>query len=279
MKKTMLLFGFCASVMTACGTLGLGGPTATATVDAEATAAVEAEQALSTQNAQATVDAITATAEAEETSAFLTEAAATPTLRSIYATGTFEANQSLDIVQSLHDGGFISTTEGSDLSVFPYHESIAKINYFTWQNISHSPTDFVFRSNIEWQSASDVSNWFDAGCGIVFRHARNSGNFYIVFLRLDGNVELFTRNNLVWNRLSRVFYDNLDIPNGGAELIVTAEGEHIQVFINSKLVIDVMNAQFPDGRLGFTISSGTNKGFGTRCNFDDVTLWELDSTD
>lgn len=252
-------------------------PTATPTPTADREATADAEEALGTQNAEATAEAINTTAEAEATSVALTEAAVTPTIRPVVATRTARADEASGFIQSLFDGGFISTTEGRYLPEGSFSDAEAKINYFFWTYADNSPDNFVFRSDIEWQSASDVANWFNSGCGIVFREDGRGDDFYVVFLTLDGYVELLSWANDNRQSLAYKYYDRLELPNGEAELMVTAEGDHLQVFVNSKLVVDVTDSKHTDGRFAYTVVSGTNKGFGTRCLFENTLLWELDS--
>lgn len=272
-----MLFVLCVGILAACNTIGLSGATPTPTADRAATDEAQAMQdVLSTERIQATVDAVYIAAEAEVTDAALTKAATTPTLHPLHVRGTAEAEQTFGIVQSLYDAEFISTTAGVNLRVNRTVESRARLNGFGWSFPGHSPSDFVFRADIGWDSASDVANWFDSGCGIVFREYDRGNNFYGVFIFLDGNISLFAYVNDRWQEITTRYYGRLDVPEGEGELIVTAEGDHIQVFVNSKLVIDVNDARHTEGDFGFIVASGTNKSFGTRCTFDNMTLWELD---
>lgn len=251
--------------------------TPTPTADRAATAVAQATQdAQSTERIQATVEAVQAAAAAEVTEAAMTKAATTPTLRPMRVTETAQAEQASGIVESLFDAGYISTTKGENLPLDRFFDQVAKINYFYWTYMDYAPSDFVFRADLEWQSASDVANWFNSGCGIVFREDGIGENFYVVFLNLDGTVELMSWQNDVRQEVVNEYYGRLDIPDGEGELIVTAEGDHIQVFVNSKLVVDVRDTRHTEGEFALTVISGTNKGFGTRCTFDNITLWELD---
>jgi len=92
---------------------------------------------------------------------------------------------------------------------------------------------------------------------------------------MDGNVEVSRWRNGYGSQLQRSYYGKLDIPKGNAEMVLIAEDQVITVLINGEKVVRVLDGSFSDGALNYTLVSGTNKDFGTRCQMTNVDFWEF----
>lgn len=287
MKNVARLIAIGLFLTLACNTLGLGGSTATPTADRAATV-----EALSLEETQAAEEA-QLTKEAEATQVAMEEAtsaaamAATQTverdIRDKTATAVFEerataqAQPLADLVEELRDEGYVYADVGTYYPLDDFDESWAMINFFDAWRTDYAPADFVLNADISWDSASDTANWFNSGCGFIFRSNRNSSGFYVVFLTLDGYVNLQHWNDAGPRSLGFSYYGRLDLPDGNANMTLVAEGSSIRVFINDRLVHSRIDTKLESGELAYTLLSGTNAGFGTRCIFENVGLWELES--
>jgi hypothetical protein len=58
--------------------------------------------------------------------------------------------------------------------------------------------------------------------------------------------------------------------------MLVAVDNKIMVFVNGLLVLTQLDSSFDAGRLGMTIFSGTNAGFGTRCTMENGELFVMD---
>ena len=67
-------------------------------------------------------------------------------------------------------------------------------------------------------------------------------------------------------------YGAIDIPDGSADVILSVDGKNLAYFVNGSKVIDRTVNQLDPGTLSFTVLSGTNRGFGTRCSLTDIGL-------
>ena len=88
-------------------------------------------------------------------------------------------------LQFLIDQGVISSMQDEYIPFEDINREFAQINYFSWWNTEYAPTNFVMRSDVTWDSASDTANWPFSGCGWVFGE-KDSDNFHMAFLSLDG---------------------------------------------------------------------------------------------
>jgi hypothetical protein len=59
------------------------------------------------------------------------------------------------------------------------------------------------------------------------------------------------------------------VANGG-KVYVYLEGQY-----KAEFTVFSDRFTFPSGRLAYTIKSGTNKDYGTRCEMTNVTLWHV----
>lgn len=177
-------------------------------------------------------------------------------------------------VENYYANGYLSSTEGKALAITDYVMERALINWYSWRSAGINLDNFIIRTDLRWNTASETSNWWNTGCGFIFR-LQDNNNYYGMFLNLDGFVEIWREVNDRAARLAYKNYGNLDIPEGNAKLTMIVDGESIIVFVNGKLVASVHDTRYDEGAFNFAVSSGTNKDFGTRCEFDNVFIWEI----
>jgi hypothetical protein len=182
-----------------------------------------------------------------------------------------------DAVQQLVAQGYLSQGNGYYDALLDFYFSWAQINWYQWRYTGQSPTDFVIRADIAWESGSDTANWFSSGCGFVFREASTETvDHYLAYLGLDG-VVYFTRQHFdEYYDLGSDRYGRLEVPNGSAQIMLAVEGDKFSFFVNDEHVITATDSHLATGRLNYTLLSGTNKRFGTRCEMTHVGLWTLE---
>lgn len=256
---------------------------AQATLDAQATAdlqtataASEATATASSVNATATLvmqrTETSGTAQAKNTQNAATRVAST---EQAITEATEQAQPMADLLEQLKADGYLTSTTGEYMRYPDHEQEQAKINYLDIFPTFLSPESFVIRVDIAYQSASDVANWFNSSCGFLFRSDLDKGDFYQAVLSLDGNVEIKRWRNSNPAPLATTYYGQMDTPNGNFEMVLIVEGPQIAVLINGVKVIQLSDSVLTDGDLFFTLTSGTNKDYGTRCSFSNIDLWEL----
>ncbi len=239
-------------------------------LDAQATAEAEIIHATETMSAIKAATSNARRTESAERAA--TQAAATSTAQ---ASATNQAQPIANIVQDLYSSGYLTRTEGTYYRLPTFDQKWAQLRYYRWWYTDYSPTDFVIRVDASWESDSDTADWWSSGCGFVFRYKDNE-NFYRARLGLDGYVYMVRYVNGIRASMGTSYYGSVGKPNGSAELMLVAEDTTFRFFVNGVLVHTRQDMGIDRGRLAFTLSSGTNKGFGTRCLMENIDLWELD---
>jgi hypothetical protein len=161
-----------------------------------------------------------------------------------------QAQPMADLVQKLVADGRLDSGEGKFTLMPDFSESLAMIDYIAPYFTGISPKNFVIRTDLAWEAASDKANWFSSGCGFIF-HIGDDGSYYYASLALDGNVSIGAHkpNYHYVDQLGKDYY--------------------------GKVKSYKSDLKYPSGMLAYSIPSGTHKDFGTRCTLTHVELWEL----
>ncbi len=256
---------------------------------AAATAAAATAESKSTASAKATA-AVKATVAAQATRAYMDEQATKAALETLNAnrkatkqagtevahvTATVQAQSLASRVEKLYDDGYISSKEGAYFQLPDFNESWAQINWYRWWRQGLILNHFVVRTDVEWESASDIANWFDTGCGFIYAE-NGDDNYYGSFLALDGYAHTFRIKHGLGAELESGYYGRLDTPDGKAELMLAVDNYYVTFFINGRKVSRAYDRSLGEGMFGLTLHSGTNKDFGTRCRMNNLEVWELE---
>jgi hypothetical protein len=196
------------------------------------------------------------------------EPTATP---NVAATQKAEAFQSL--LATIKDKGYIETTDGETRTLDDFKEEWAKINYYNWWwPVKEEYSDFVFKAHIKWSTAGTTPDI--SGCGIGFGIQEN-GDHYAVILDKARLVFLMGRGSRsyevgVTRGSGRMNFDN----PAEADFVVVVKGQRAFVSVDGTFVEYTLSAdQTSSGLFAYTLLSGTNKDYGTRCEMTDVQLW------
>ncbi len=282
LRSTVYLVVLFAMLAAACGpsqaelaqTVVAGTATARASEDAIAAQTQAALDKAATATQQL-IDLRTATQGARETAAAERVAERQTATAEGILTATAQAQPMVDLVNQLVADGYLTSAAGEYARLEDFDESEAKLNYYFIHRTDYDPVNFVFRTDASWDSASDSANWPDSGCGILFRY-EDIENHYFSYFGLDGASYLYRKENDRYTFLGRYYYGRVDTPRGGAEITLVVTGNKFTYFINGTKVGTYTDSRLGEGGLALTIYSGTNAGFGTRCQMRNIDLWILD---
>jgi hypothetical protein len=192
----------------------------------------------------------------------------------VVPTQQYEA-MSAKVEQYLKDG-YLDRSDGIYYRLDDFSAEWAQLGYYEWWNTGYTPADFVVESDVAWNSASTTANWFGSGCGFAF-HANGNANHYAVYLAMDGYVRSNSYYQGYWVHMGDGWFGKVDVPEGKAHIALVVNQEKYYFFVNGKLVKKYTGFQKQNlsGDLGFVVLSGTNKGFGTACQFTNTDLWTI----
>jgi len=198
-----------------------------------------------------------------------------PTVDSNALSTSFAQNM-YDRVQELYSDGYLKSTAGRYHWINDRTESLAQINWIKRFLYEIETKDLVMVADVAWESADERTNKALAGCGFYFGFHGDPAKYHVLLFALDGNVKLFRMWNTTYvEPIGHGFYRSIDFMEGEVELMLILQDKKVQGFVNGKHVFERANQKAAEGLVGFGVSSGINTGFGTRCSFTNVMVWEL----
>lgn len=177
------------------------------------------------------------------------------------------------LVKGLADKGYIAPTEGKFQALDDFTNEWAQLGWYQWEPTGAEPTDFVLQADLSWESASNTPN--PSGCGFVFRLQPNNDH-YLVFVSTTGHVVYYAAVGADMNFLAANYF-GIGGSKGKANFVLIVSGARFRALIDGKSVgaVTGYSGSLLEGELAYTILSGTNVGYGTRCNMTNVTLWQI----
>lgn len=196
---------------------------------------------------------------------------ATPNLA---ATQQMEARQTS--LQKYVDAGYIDSTAGKFEELNDFHEEWAQLHWYQWWPIHSAGRqygDVVFQGHFKWATAMSTSDL--SGCGIVFGVQPNSDH-YAVFIDKARIAFMMNRGNKVYQVGKTSGSGRLSIQDPTeADVAVIIKGGTSYVLVNGDVTRYTLSAdQSSSGEFAYSLLSGTNKDFGTRCDITDAYIWE-----
>jgi len=178
-----------------------------------------------------------------------------------------------DLFETLIERGYIEGSEGEIFHLQDFKKSWAQINYYNWwPAIDGVIGDFVFKAHLKWATAHPTPDI--SGCGISFGIQEN-GDHYAVVLDQGRIVFLMGRGSHSYEVGVTRGSGQLNFENPAeADLIVVIHEQKGMVSVDGRFVDYTLSAdQTSEGYFAYTLLSGTNRDYGTRCEITDAHLW------
>jgi hypothetical protein len=192
------------------------------------------------------------------------------------ATPNTAATQKYDefnvLLEKINSDGYIPSTVGETVELDPFKEEWAQINYYDMWPYGMIDSDFVFKANFNWSTASAKSD--DSGCGVVFGGQEN-GDYYVVFLTNSSTRFFMKRGANLYNvgKTSGAGVQKFDNP-AEAEFVLAVSDQKAYILVDGVSTLYTLSVdQTARGGFGLSLLSGTNKDYGTRCEATDMLLW------
>jgi hypothetical protein len=183
-------------------------------------------------------------------------------------------------VEDYQSKGYFPSTDGTYYKLEDYSQSWAQINWYQWLTIERYVTNFVLNAHFRWSTASSTPE--DSGCGFIFALQSNNDN-YAVFL--DKSRIVFLQDRIINGKRGGFEVGKtkgtgrVDIESDPAEADFSlAVNDHTAyVYVNKEFIgqYTLSEDSTMDGQLAYSMLSGTNKDYGTKCDMTNVQLWQL----
>jgi hypothetical protein len=237
-----------------------------ASLDAASTSQAEAAAATAGSQTQAALEvASTAT----QAAGFKLTATA-----DYFALATSQTQGMIAEVQRLYEAGKIDTLEGEYHRLDDFDESWAQLNYYHWLQTGYNAENFVMQGDAFVSSASDNANWFDSACGVAFSLV-DKDNHDVVWIAMDGRAYLMSIHKAnrrlleidKWGPATKTDFD--------VHFVLTINEKRLTLAVGDQETLAVYDSLSTPGLVAYTLLSGTNKGYGTRCKLTNGDLWVM----
>jgi hypothetical protein len=178
-------------------------------------------------------------------------------------------------VQAYFDNGYLATNDGDFTELEDFTYDWARLGGYQPFLFADEVSDFFLSAHFKWDSALPNSN--PSGCGFVFGMQPNDDH-YAVFLDRMKVVFLITDPELGFSKpvspTRGTGTVKFDYP-AQADFTLIVKGAYAYVLVNGEVVGEYTLAlsRAPQGSVGVTVLSGTNRGYGTHCEMTDLHLW------
>lgn len=185
-------------------------------------------------------------------------------------------------IQSYVDAGYMTSAEGELVVLDDYFREMAKMNYLDYDPAGYDTPikNFAVWAHIKMQSARKMSGYEYSGCGFTFRLNPKNFDGYTVHLTdssilmsyCDSSIHRCgrlgtTRGKGVVEKLPNPAEANLEMVVNNTQAYVLVDGQFIGEYsLFTEKLLD-------PGYLAYSIISGTNAEYGTRCEVTDAQLW------
>jgi hypothetical protein len=190
------------------------------------------------------------------------------------ATATKQAEDLQAVLKVFQDKSILDSTEGISKALPDFSMELAERGSFgdlsdTGETL---PDTFLVRAHFKWQSSSASPSI--SGCGVAFGVQDNDDRYLVI---LDKDRILFTLKRGYWSYL--VGRTNGPAgPKAGTptdhDFALLVKGQSAYVWVDGAITSYTLSAdQVSSGKLAFTMLSGSNSDYGTRCEMTDILLW------
>jgi len=136
------------------------------------------------------------------------------------------------------------------------------------------PEEFVIISNVSWNHSSDKITESAASCGFMFLNNMEDKSYFAV-VSADGNVRLINMIEEYWNGVAHKKYKGrtLNPQSDEVQIIMSVQPYRFVLAVEGDIILDKAMEWDSVGYFGYTLISGTNRDYGTRCSFKDTIIF------
>lgn len=178
-------------------------------------------------------------------------------------------------VKEYNNKGYFTSMEGSQTLLDDFSESWPQIGWYQWWPSDLVVTNFVYSGHLQWSVASQTPEV--SGCGIAFA-IQDDGSNYTFFLDKS---RIFAQQYIAGTKSTKGIGKtrgtgrvNITSPYE-ADFSMVLNDNHVYVYVDKAFVGEYTLSvdSNKEGQFGYTLLSGTNKDYGTKCDITNGRLW------
>jgi hypothetical protein len=185
---------------------------------------------------------------------------------------TQRADEFNSVLASFAEKGYVESTQGKIVELDPFKEDWAQRGWYKWWPFEKTDSDFLFKSHYKWSTASATPEI--SGCGIVFG-IQDNGDHYSVFLDKSRIDFMMKRGRYAYEVGKTKGSGRVNFGNPAeADFAISVKGQSAYISVNGEFTVYTLSKdQTTHGDFAYSLISGTNSDYGTRCEMTGSMLW------
>ena len=182
-------------------------------------------------------------------------------------------------VQKFKDEGLIPSTNGDYSVLEDFSDTFAQRGWLNYWYYDFTVRHFVYKAHVEWGTADDTDE--TSGCGIVFaveETGKDSNNYYGVVLDKSRIFFSTTYGGYYYDMGKSRGKGTLNFGNPAvADFTLLVYDYKAYVYVDGEFIGEYTLSKDRElsGKFGYGVISGTNHGYGTRCEITNSRMWKL----
>ncbi len=136
------------------------------------------------------------------------------------------------------------------------------------------PEEFLIVSKVKWEHTSAKITASAASCGFMFRYNEDDKSYFAV-ISADGNTRLINIKDEYWRGVAHkmIKSQQFNTQTDEVELLLAVLPERFVMAVDGEIILDKALVWDSTGYFGYSLISGTNRDYGTRCSFSDSIIF------
>ena len=187
----------------------------------------------------------------------------------------------MSVLEEGRRAGRIPALEGDFYFLDQFSAEYGKYNkqFKMFRLFDQEVPDLVILADVTWEAGGLYPSLIDTGCGFVFRNnddarTEEADSFMHAQLVMEGKDFFWGLNKGKFVSYGRKYFRDPSFSRQTYKVAIFAHGSDVSVFVNGREVrrnLDV--AVTTPGLIHYTVQSGTEQDYGTRCTFENINLF------
>lgn len=136
------------------------------------------------------------------------------------------------------------------------------------------PEEFLIVSKVKWEHSSAKITSSAASCGFMFRYNGDDKSYFAV-ISADGNTRLINIDDIYWRGVAhkKIRSQQFNPQTDEVDLLLAILPERFVMAVDGEIILDTTLDWDSTGYFGYSLISGTNRDYGTRCSYSDTIIF------
>lgn len=140
--------------------------------------------------------------------------------------------------------------------------------------LDFQPEEFILLSKVKWEHSSAKITASAASCGFMFRN-NDTDKSYFAVISADGNTRLINIHDDRWDGVAhqKIRSQTFNAQTDEVDMLLAVLPDRFVMAVDGEIILDQALTWDSTGYFGYSLISGTNRDYGTRCSFSDTIIF------